>query len=372
MTSGRRVEGSAARKGLAVRLFPVNRVEVSESMMRSRRLVAQVGVAIALISSAGAVAGCGGSETGAASSGGGKTVWRHGIIKAKGDAAFTALLAAERGFFAEHGVKIEISEFEGSLQLTQALLAGQIDSAENNADPVIRALAQGADVTAIGSTIPVAAYNLYSKRTFSDLKSLEGKTLGVSKPGAFPDLVTKALLSTQGVDYKSIKLVNAGDDATRYRALIGGRVDATAASAEFAPQAERDGVHVIAEAAKLLPQWPRFIVWANPKSLKSKPDAAVGVMAGLIDGLNFALDNKQQAIEFAAKTLKLPADDTRLSYTYDVQSALASRTGEAPVDKLQFVADTLVELGESPKAVDVSAHVDTSFQERALAETGGS
>jgi NitT/TauT family transport system substrate-binding protein len=372
MTDGRRVEGSAAPEGSRGASVPVNRVEVSESMMRSRRLVARVGVAIALAASAAGVASCGSSETGAASNGGGKTVWRHGIIKAKGDAEFTALLAAERGFFAKHGVDVKISEFEGSLQLTQALLAGQIDSAENNADPVIRALAQGADVTAIGSTIPVAAYNLYSKRTFSDLKSLQGKTLGVSKPGAFPDLVTKALLSTQDVDYKSIKLVNAGDDATRYRALIAGRVDATAASTEFAPQAQRDGVHVIAEAAKLLPQWPRFIVWANPESLKSKPDAAVGMMAGLIEGLNFALDNKQQAIEFAAKTLKLPADDTRLSYTYDVQSALASRTAEVPVDKLQFVADKLVELGESPKAVDVSAHVDTSFQERAIAKTGGS
>ena len=342
-------------------------------MVRNRRLIARFGVVIAAVAAATVVAACGESDTGAASNSGGKTVvWRHGIIKAKGDAEFTALLAAERGFFKKHGVEIKISQFEGSLQLTQALLAGQIDSAENNADPVIRAIAQGGDVTAIGSTIPVAAYNLYSKRSFRDLESLQGKILGVSKPGAFPDLLTRALLSTQGVNYRSIKLVNAGDDATRYKALIAGRVDATAASAEFTPQAEHDGVHVIAEASKLLPQWPRFIVWANPQSLKSKPDAAVGVMAGLIDGLRYALDNKQQAIDFAAKTLKLPADDTRLGYTYDVQSALVSRSAEVPTDKLQFVADTLAKLGETTKTFDVSEHIDSSFQQRALKQAGPS
>lgn len=338
-------------------------------MVRSRRLMARVGIVIAAAVAA-AAAGCGEADEGAA--GGGKVVWRHGIIKAKGDAEFTALLAADRGFFEKHGVDVEITQFEGSLQLTQALLAGQLDSAENNADPVIRAIARGAEVTAIGSTIPVAAYDLYSNRSFTDLKSLEGKTLGVSKPGAFPDLITRALLSTQGVDHRSIKLVNAGDDATRYRALIAGRVDATAASPEFIPQAEADGVHVIAEASKLLPKWPRFIVWANPKSLKSKPDAAVGVMAGLIDGLNYALDHKQEAIDFAAKTLDLPPDDTRLSYIYKVQAPLVSRAVTIPADKLQFVADTLAKLGEIPKTVDVTEYIDRSIQQRAVKEAGAS
>jgi NitT/TauT family transport system substrate-binding protein len=334
-------------------------------MVRDRRVIARFWVVIAAAVAVAAFGGCGEDDGGAAS---GPVVWRHGIIKAKGDAEFTALLAAEKGFFADHGVDVEISEFEGSLQLTQALLAGQIDSAENNADPVIRAIAQGGDATAIGSTIPVAAYNLYSKRSFTDLNSLEGKTLGVSKPGAFPDLITRALLSTQGVDYKSIRMVNAGDDATRYGALVAGRVDATAASTEFAPQAEKDGVHVVAEASKLLPQWPRFIVWANPKSLESKPDAAAGLMAGLVEGLDYALDNKKEAIDFAAKTLHLPADDSRLSYTYEVQAPLVSRTGAVPVDKLQFVADTLAKLGEMPKTFDVREHVDSSFQERAVKE----
>ena len=336
-------------------------------MVGNRRVLARFGVVLVAAVAAAVFVGCGEDGEGGAA-GEGPVVWRHGIIKAKGDAEFTALLAAEKGFFADHGVDVEISEFEGSLQLTQALLAGQIDSAENNADPVIRAIAQGGDATAIGSTIPVAAYNLYSKRAYADLDSLEGKTLGVSKPGAFPDLITRALLSTQGVDYRSIKIVNAGDDATRYRALVAGRVDATAASTEFAPQAEKDGVHVVAEASELLPQWPRFIVWANPKSLESKPDGAVGLMAGLIDGLEYALDNKQQAIDFAAKTLNLPADDTRLRYTYEVQAPLVSRTVEVPADKLQFVADTLHELGEMPKTIDVREHVDSSFQERAVKE----
>ncbi len=292
--------------------------------------------------------------------------WRHGMIQAKGDAAFTALYALEKGFFRKHGLDVHIIQLEGSLQLTQALLAGELDTAENNADPVLRAFAKGANVVAIGSTIAGIAYNLYSKKEITTFPQLRGKTVGISRPGSFPDLVTRAMLFEKGLDPNSITFVSAGDDATRYKALVAGKIDAVAASAEFVPQAKRDGVYVLGEAAKLLPHFPRFLIWANPKTLQLKPNAAVAFLAGMIEGLQLALSNRDEAIKWTAKKLGLDPDNPRLAFTYDLQGPLVARTAELPRQKVEFVVDFLLRIGDIEKVPDVKKVLDTSFQERAL------
>lgn len=292
--------------------------------------------------------------------------WRHGMITAKADAGFTALFAEELGLFEKHGLDVEISQFEGSSQLTQATLAGGLDSAENNADPVLKALAAGGEMTAIGSTIAGVAYNVYAGMDIDSLADLEGGTLGVSKPGAFPDLVTRAMMIQEGVDPEDVTLVNAGDDVTRYQALVAGRIDATAASAEFVPQAEDDGVHVIAEAAEILPDWPRFLIWGNPESLEETPEGATRFVAAMIESLQYALDNEDEVIQFTADVLDVEPDDSRLSFTYETQAPLVAPTAEVPIEKLQFVTDFLAEAGQLEGELDVDSFVDTSFQERAL------
>lgn len=310
--------------------------------------------------------GCGGGSSTAASGGGDALTWHEGMITAKGDSEFSALYAQEKGCFAKQGVDVKIDQFEGSLQLTQALLSGQIDAAENNADPVIRALAQGGKATAIGGSITGIAYDIFSKSSITSLDQLEGATVGVSKPGAFPDLITRAMMAAKGVDPSAIRLVNAGDDATRYKALVAGKVEAVGASPEFVPQAQKDGVRLLAEASKIVPQWPRFVIWANPDSLESKPKAAVAYMAGMMCGLRYAQAHKQDAIQFAAKQVHLPPSDPRLTYDYEVQSPLVSPTMDIPVDKIKFVASFLKKIGATKTDVDVDAHVDPSFREQAL------
>ncbi len=298
-------------------------------------------------------------------------VWHHGMIDAKGDAAFTALYALEHGFFKKRGLDIRITEFQGSLQLTQALVAGQLDTAENNADPVLRADARGAHIVAIGSTIAGIAYELYSKKEITSFAQLQGKTVGISSPGSFPDLVTRAMMFQQGLDPNSVTFVSAGDDATRYKALVAGKIDAAAASPEFIPQAHRDGVNVLGDAAKLLPNFPRFLIWANPRTLKEKPDATVAFLAGMIEGLRYALGHRDEAIRWTAHVLGIPPDSPRLSFTYDVQAPLVARNAELPRAKVEYVANFLVKIGDIKQPPDLNQVIDTSFQQKALKELQG-
>jgi ABC-type nitrate/sulfonate/bicarbonate transport system substrate-binding protein len=178
------------------------------------------------------------------------------------------------------------------------------------------------------------------------------------------------MLKKQGIEPNNIVLVNAGDDATRYKALVAGKIDAVAASPEFEPQAPNDGVNVLARAIDIVPEWPRFIIWANPNSTKSHPDATVAFLAGMMEGLRYALQHKSEALAFVAKTLDLPATSDRIVFTYQVQAPTVSPNLDVPKDKLSAVAGFLKTLGIIDKVPDTNSMIDTSYQQKALKAIG--
>ncbi len=293
--------------------------------------------------------------------------WKHGILKPKGDAGFE-LMAKEKGFFRQHGVDIEFLEFSGNIQLNQALIAGQLDSGEESPDAVLAADASGADLKIIGSTIPGNPFAIYARGGITSFGQLKGKKIGVSQPGSFPEVLTRAMLKAEGVDPNSIVIVNAGADIERYTALKGGKIDAAAASSEFVPQTKADGINVLGYANKIVPMYPRFILAANSRSLKDKADAAVGFLAGEMEGLSYALSHRTETLQLTAKTIDVPADSPGLAFLYDSlkNDGLVSPTSEIPRAKIEWLQNLRVELGLQKERVDLNKVIDESYRTKAL------
>src|ERR1039458_2151741 len=59
-------------------------------------------------------------------------VWKHGILEAKSDAGFIAMVD-KGGFGAKHGLKIELLQIKAGATLMKALIAGEIDSVDMGA-----------------------------------------------------------------------------------------------------------------------------------------------------------------------------------------------------------------------------------------------
>ncbi len=294
--------------------------------------------------------------------------WKHGIIVPKGDAGFE-LMALTKNFYARYGVSVEFARFAGNVQINQALIARDIDSGEEGADPVLAAVLKGVDLKIIGSTIPGNPFALYTRSGITSFTELTGKSIGVSAPGSLPDILMRAMLKAKGVDPKSLVVVNAGADAERYQAVKAGKVDAMAASSEFVPQARKDGVNVLGFAKDIVPQYPRFFIVANGKSLRDKPEAAVGFLAGEMEGLSYALTHREETLALTAKTIRVPPDNTRITYLYDeIKNArMVSPTLEIPRDKIAWLQEFRIELGLQKERVNLDTLLDDSFRQKALA-----
>ena len=293
--------------------------------------------------------------------------WKHGIIAPKGDAGFE-LMAQAKNFYQRYGVSVEFLHFVGNVQLNQALIAREIDSGEESPDPVIAAVLKGVDLKIIGSTIPGNPFAVFARPDITSFAQLAGKAIGVSAPGSFPDILMRAMVKAKGVDPKSLVVVNAGSDAERYQALKRGKIDAAAVSSEFVPLARKDGLNVLGFARDVVPQFPRFIIAATGRSLREKPEAAVGFLAGEMEGLSYALTHRAEALALTAKTIRVSVDNPRITYLYDdlKNGHMVTPTMEIPRDKIAWLQNFRIQLGLQKERVTLDTLLDDSYQQKAL------
>lgn len=293
--------------------------------------------------------------------------WKHGLVQSKADAGFF-WMAIEKGLFKKRGLDVEFIDLRGDRDVLRALLAGELDSAEPSPAGPLAAIAKGADIRFIGSSMPGFPFALYARKDIKSWEELRGKTFGVSAPGSTPDISARAMLQRKGVDPDSIKIANAGGSATRIQALAGGKIDATASSSEFIPYADKLGIKVMGLAADLIPEFPRFTIIARTETLKQRREAVINFLAAYMEGLDYALKHRDETLRLAGKINDKPATDPQLVYMYDEAKAkgYVSVTSEIPRKGIEWLQNEMLRLGELKKKIDLDRYVDESFRQEAL------
>lgn len=294
--------------------------------------------------------------------------WKIGVMPCSSDCGFLRMADA-KGFYEKHGVEVEFVELQSASQIYPALAAGEVDAIEQSPGGLFIAQHTGGlDAKIIGSSMQGMPYAIYAKKEFTDIKQLAGKSVGISSPTGLPALVAQLIFEDAGVDWSSIHPVNAGGNADRYRAVVAGTADSASSPADYVPQAEQDGVNVLALSSDVIPEYPRYMIIARNESLQQRPEAATRYMAGLIEGLRYAYDNPDEAKALAAEALKTTADDPMVTYMHDliVDAKLVDPDGGIPLDKLEFQEKVLRMSGELTGDLDLSALVDDQFQKAAL------
>ncbi|RKN37100.1 ABC transporter substrate-binding protein [Streptomyces hoynatensis] len=294
--------------------------------------------------------------------------WKVGVMPCSSDCGFLHM-AQEQGFYEKHGVHVEFVQLQSSSQIYPALAAGEVDAIEQSpGDLLIAAQGGGLHATIIGSSMQGMPYAIYAGREYDSLADLAGKSVAISSPTGLPALVARSMLERSGVDWGSVDLVNAGGNADRYRAVVAGAVDAASSPADYVPQAEADGVRVLALSPDLIPQYPRYMIVANDESLDRKPEAARRYLAAMIEGLRYAYDHQNEARQVSAEALGTTPDDPAVTYLDDLirERHLVDPDGGVDMSMLRYQEGVLEEADQITEDIDLESLVDTSYQQAAL------
>jgi NitT/TauT family transport system substrate-binding protein len=298
--------------------------------------------------------------------------WKHGIVAAKGDAGFQ-FMALEKKFWGQDGLDVSFVQTEGGSTLFRFLLAGEVDTIEVSPPDIFSAVAAGGELKIVGATIPGMSHVLYVKNDIKSVKDLAGRKVGISVPGALPQVLVQALLLENGMPLDTVQWVNAGGDAARVKALLVGNVDAVASTPDWVPMVTKEGTaRVLLKFGEALPKYVRFVLVTTDKTIRERPEALTAFLSGYARGIRHAVQNREETIALTRKTIKAEANDPAPAFIYDlfVRERLLAPNLAVAEEQIAWMQDLNLRLGKHKVAVTPNRVIDLRFQQQVLAKLG--
>jgi len=297
-------------------------------------------------------------------------VWKHGILEAKSDAGFIAMVD-KGGFAAKRGLKVELLQIKAGATLMKALISGEIDSVDMGAAESIVAGVRGTGVKIVGCTWPGVPQVVLAKADIKSLADLKGKTVAISSPGSLPDLLFRGMLDAANIPFSDVKLATQGADLDRYKSLVAGITDAAVVSNEF-EAVMPSNIKVLAKGGSAVPKFIRLCIATSSKVLAGRRDDLVKFVAAEMDAYKFAATHRDETIKVAHELTNAKPDDKRAEFISDqaIRDKQIDPTLAIPADRIEWMQELFVKAGVIPKAVPTASLIDTSVRDDAAKLAG--
>jgi len=292
------------------------------------------------------------------------------------NASLPIYYAADKGLFTKYGLTANVSTLANDQLGMQGLLAKDFDIIFVGAGSAAAAIAAGSNIKVIDSPSPHIDDWFLAKDDIKDLKGMEGRTLGVSALGGFSHVVAITLLKKHGVDTDKLKVVAAGSDAPRGKALIAGTIDGGVMNALVTTETIRTGgskVHILADAgAELSSQFFANVVAARSDSVQGSPKVLQAAVEALTEGARALQSSKDTYVTFAKTQQGIPPESVDGAYDLLSKMNIVYYGVDGGLSKSDFdsTIDTLVQTSQLKSKVTWEQAVDTQFVDQMIKNLG--
>src|SRR5216684_1034019 len=217
----------------------------------------------------------------------------------------TPYVADAFGYFKDENLTVELVRFDGGVGSLRASASGAIDLAGTSTEPVVDAIANGADVKIIYTYAPLVDVSFAVGPGIKTMADLKGKKMGVQEPGGFADVMTRIVLKKAGLDAaKDVTFVTT-TTAGRVQALATGttdtavlHIDQVRTVAKANPQ-----IHVLANMWDVLTDYQYSVYIVPTQTLKDDPSTTECLIRALMRANRAMYDaaNRQKVIDLAVK-----------------------------------------------------------------------
>jgi len=253
-------------------------------------------------------------------------------------------VAKDAGIFKKHGLDLDTIFIDGSVRGIQSLVAGDLGYSGAVGTAVINAKLAGGDIAIIQSQVNTLPYFIVGNANIKSPEGLKGRTAAVHIPGTAADFAIRLALSKSGIAYKDIKAVTIGGAPARLSATMNGHTDFTIVSEGEKNQAERSGLKVIIDMAKLRVPFQFNCSVATRRRIRENPDEVRRLVWSLAEAGWYYKNHKEESIKIAQK------------YTRGVNRAVLDAAYAANVEFL--VEDTYPTLEGLRQTLEIQALTD--------------
>ena len=225
--------------------------------------------------------------------------------------------AVQKGIFKKYGLDVSIVYVDAGTTLSQAVVGGSINIAQNGYSPAAAAAVQGADVVFIGSISDQLPFQLVVKSNIKTAADLKGKKIAISRIGASTDIAATYALRHLGLQRTDVVLLQLGGEGTRTAAMLSGQIDGSLEQYPRTGDLESKGYHVLVDCLEIAADYPNTSYVSTRAFIQKNPDVVKRFMMGIADGIHQFRKNKEEGIKLTAAFLKTTPGPA-LDKAYDV------------------------------------------------------
>ena len=181
------------------------------------------------------------------------------------------------------------------------------------------------------------------------------------------------MLRAKGLEYpRDYNLINVGGSAQSFLSLIAGKIDAAIIAVPLNYEAAALGHPIIAKVVDYIPNYQLTEVTVKRSWAEKNRPVVVRFMKGLVLAMRWMYDNKEPAIEFLSKELKLKPEQARRGWEYYTENKIWNPNAETNVEGVRTVIQISGERGvfKGGALPPPSKYLDHSYVEEALKELG--
>jgi len=181
--------------------------------------------------------------------------------------------AVQQGIFQKFGLDVTPAFVEGGSLLTQAVVGGSVDIAQNGYTPAAGAAVQGADIVFIGGISNKLPFQLVVKSSIAGAADLKGQSIAISRFGSSTDTAADFALAHLGLKRDDVLVRQLGGPATRIAALTSGQVAGTVEQYPDTGELVQKGFRVMVDVTDIAGDYPNTSYATSRTFLKKNPDA---------------------------------------------------------------------------------------------------
>lgn len=267
-------------------------------------------------------------------------------------------ISYEAGHFKRYGLDVELIHASSILAL-QALLAGEVAIAQSVTDACVSSNLNGADTLFMAAILDKPLYSFMVNSKIKTPQDLKGKRVGVTRFGATPDALARAMLKMWGLDPAvDVTLVQLNEMGLLVQGLANGVIDAAPISIPGNVRAKNLGFVELFDMTKINKTYITGTVVTRKRFIDGQRDLAKRFMRGFLEGMKTYLEDEEFSVKVIQKwTRTKNRDEVKEAYALQARHML-----RVPRTSLEGVKTILEGMDRIPaaKTADPRRFVDSS------------
>jgi NitT/TauT family transport system substrate-binding protein len=275
-----------------------------------------------------------------------------------------AWVAKETGIFARNGLDVQLIFFTGGTTAILALVSGDVPITQVSGPGLVNSALAGSDTVFIAGGITSLNYVLIGKPGVKTTEQLKGGTVAISRFGSATDSIARFALRKLGMTPgKDVSLVQVGSGPDRLNAAITGRVTASVINPPSSFIAEKKGLAVLADVAKMGLVFQHTGAATTRKFIRDQPEAVRRYLRSHVEAVHTMWTDKEATVKALGKYMGSGMDREILEKSRDnvLTETMFSKKQYPSLEGLKTVLEDIGERDPRARTAKPEQFVDFSF-----------